>query len=521
MSSDLWSAFAGRSDDLSDNPWSQPSSDVPQTLSQRDSECKPGHVAYNPNFTVFNKPKDGLGWAGPGTGYDNGLKAPDATNEVWATHRTDPQSAWADLHAAIPEVSPWSSHGTAKYASAPPISDLSLEPLRVIQEDEFGDFEEPVVQSPRTEILPIPVTSSVKQLKQTGKHCETYYSSSPHHLGAKSRQDYDPWSGLGSLEQPNKYLSEIKEQSSGEVFNKNTSADRPVPSQIEKAIEVSYDAEEWGEFSPDPQPGPASKNLVTSNKPVQIVAAATDHSRILPEPPTKDDLSVKAAGTSPSRPSSIVPPTNIPPPSSLISLVAGLVQKLPIQVEKIIKQLPASKTTPKALDRALRGCLASLRVAGRIIAGRKHRWKRDLHLSQSMKIGPAQAGKTGGMKLTGVDKAEKLREDRETAEFVRIWKQNLGSIRAVLATVNGQIEGSPLTLPDISERMTLRAAKAEEGGITASKCCFLCGLKREERVSNIDSDVWDTLGEWWSEHWGHVECKTFWQGHEKFLQKRG
>ena len=516
MSSDLWSAFAGASDDLSDNPWTQPPSKV---QSQGHPENQPIHAANNPTLTALTKAKDGLDWAGTGTRYDNALKAPDATNEVWADHSTDSQSAWADLHATIPEVSPWSSP-TAKYASAPSIPDLSLEPLRFIQDDEFGDFEEPSVHSPRTEVLPIQVTSYVKQSKYTGNLYETGYSSSPHLFGVRSSHDCDPWSGLESLEKPIKYLSETKEQCSGEVFNKNTSADRLVQSQIEQSIEVSYDAEDWGEFSPDPQPSSTSKNTFSSNEPLQMVATATEHSRILSGPTTNDELSARAVETSLSRPSSILSPTNIPPPSILISLVAGLVQKLPTQVETRINHIPGLKTTPKALDRALQGWLASLRVAGRIIAGRKYRWKRDSHLSQSMKIGPAQAGKSGGMKLTGIDKAEIHREDREAAEFIRIWKQNLGSIRAVLATVNGQIEGNPLTLPEISERMTLRTAKSEEGGITASKCCFLCGLKREERVLNIDSEVWDTLGEWWSDHWGHVECKIFWQEHEKFLQKR-
>ncbi|KAL9119369.1 MAG: hypothetical protein Q9187_004080 [Circinaria calcarea] len=117
----------------------------------------------------------------------------------------------------------------------------------------------------------------------------------------------------------------------------------------------------------------------------------------------------------------------------------------------------------EVLEKALRGCIASLRVSARILAGRKVRWKRDSHLSQSMKIGPAQAGKKGGMKLTGVDKAETQREDQEVAEFVRTWKHRLGSIRAALATVNGQVSGSPLVLPEISERMVIHVAKASEG----------------------------------------------------------
>ena len=517
MSSDLWSAFAGSSEDLSDNPWNQPS---PQAESQRVSASGTAHATYKPTVTVLTRPRDTSDWAGTGTKNDNALKAPVSTNEVWPEHPIDSQNVWADLHAAIPELSLRSSR-TAKHASAPPIAHQSLEPLGFIQDDDFGAFQEPSVQTPRTETLSTPITSNVKQNEHTGIVYKMDYSPNSRPSKGRSSRDYDPWGGLDLLEKPIQYLSEAKKQCSNEVFDKERCTDKLMPSLTEQSIELSGDAEDWGEFSPEPQSSSAFKDNVIPEGPVPIVAAATDRSRILPEPPTKDKLPVKAIETTPSRPSSSLPPTNVPPPSILISLTAGLVQKLPTQVEARISQIPTSKTTPRALDRALRGCLASLRVAGRIIAGRKYRWKRDSHLSQSMKIGPAQAGKPGGMKLTGVDKAEILREDREAAEFVRIWQQNLGSIRAVLATVNGQIEGNPLTLPGIAERMTLRTAKAEEGGIIAPKCCFLCGLKREERVLNIDSDVWDTLGEWWIEHWGHVECKTFWQEHEKFLQKRG
>lgn len=125
------------------------------------------------------------------------------------------------------------------------------------------------------------------------------------------------------------------------------------------------------------------------------------------------------------------------------------------------------------------------------------------------------------MKLTGVDKAEAKREDREAVEFVRVWKAGLGGIRAALAEVSGRMEGARLMLPEIGEGMggRVRALKGEGGG--GGRCCFLCGLRREERVGGVDEEVEDGWGEWWVEFWGHVECKAFWGEHERFLQKRG
>lgn len=66
-----------------------------------------------------------------------------------------------------------------------------------------------------------------------------------------------------------------------------------------------------------------------------------------------------------------------------------------------------------------------------------------------------------------------------------------------------------LVLPELSETMPLRTAKPGEGGISAPKCCFLCGLKRDERVARLDVNTEDSFGEWWVDHWGHVTASDF------------
>ena len=153
------------------------------------------------------------------------------------------------------------------------------------------------------------------------------------------------------------------------------------------------------------------------------------------------------------------------------------------------------------------------------MAGRKLRWKRDNFLSQSMKIGPA-SGKTSGMKLVGVDKAETSKEDQEAAEALVAWKQQVGPLRSTVSMINVHLPGGGLSFPDISAAMPIRVAKSSEGALTAPKCCFLCGIKRDERVAKVDVDVEDSFGEWWTEHWGHKDCVTFWSNHKASLVQR-
>lgn len=220
--------------------------------------------------------------------------------------------------------------------------------------------------------------------------------------------------------------------------------------------------------------------------------------------------------------SSILPvvPSNVPPPSVLISYLIGLLQALPDQVREIGKCLATHSMTAEDGQKALENHIATMRVAAHIIAGRKSRWKRDVHLSQNMKIGPAQAGNKGGMKLIGIDKAESQREDREVAEFLILWGQNSGKIRTALTSLSGRLPGHLPTLPDVMDKLPIIGAQVAGASILATKGCVLCGLKRNERVSKVDAEVWDNFEEWWTELWGHTECRLFWEEHEKLLRQR-
>ncbi len=65
--------------------------------------------------------------------------------------------------------------------------------------------------------------------------------------------------------------------------------------------------------------------------------------------------------------------------------------------------------------------------------------------------------------------------------------------------------------------MTVRATP---GALTDKKACFLCGLKREERVIGVDGEVEDSFGEWWVEYWGHRGCVNWWIEWEGKLRGR-
>ena len=218
------------------------------------------------------------------------------------------------------------------------------------------------------------------------------------------------------------------------------------------------------------------------------------------------------------------PPTNIPPPSILLSVFPQLLDLASTSLLKPVNRLPNSIQQCVLTDTAtavfLRGYLALATVAARIISGRKQRWHRDKFLMQGMSISVAAAGggKTRGMKLTSVDKAQTARDDREAAEVAAVWKQQVGRLRTAVTVVNGaRLDETPLRVPELGVTMVVQTA---QGVPTAAKACVICGLKREERVANVDFDVEDSFGEWWIEFWGHRDCRNFWLEHEVKLRQR-
>ncbi|KAG9247312.1 hypothetical protein BJ878DRAFT_493315 [Calycina marina] len=219
----------------------------------------------------------------------------------------------------------------------------------------------------------------------------------------------------------------------------------------------------------------------------------------------------------------LAPPTNIPPPSVLLAhfpSIFGIPQSA--LFKPVANQTFPLKnriiSDPSTID-FLRAYLLLACVAAHVVVGRKLRWKRDTILSQSMSIGPAVVGGRSGMKLAGVDKTEVTKGDREAAEVIRTWKDQLGRLRSVIAVANSSLQDSSkhLAIPDVSESMHI---KTQPNALTAPKPCVVCGLKREERVYKVDVDIEDSFGEWWVDHWGHRTCRNFWIQNQANLNQR-
>jgi hypothetical protein len=266
--------------------------------------------------------------------------------------------------------------------------------------------------------------------------------------------------------------------------------------------------DDWGDFADLPAETPVQQATKDSTG-IEADAWAWDSAdQVTESAPPQDDAP---------------PPTNIPPPSVLLALFPSIFDLPQSALFKPVANQPFSLknriiSDPSTIE-FLRAYLLIATVAARIVAGRKLRWKRDTLLSQAMKIGQAAAGGKSGMKLAGVDKAEITREDRETAEVVRVWKEQLGRLRSAIAVANSSIHDSSrhLAIPDVSEAMHV---KTQDRALTAPKQCLICGLKREERVNKVDVDVEDSFGEWWVDHWGHRACRNFWLEHEAKLRHR-
>lgn len=261
------------------------------------------------------------------------------------------------------------------------------------------------------------------------------------------------------------------------------------------------DDEDWGAWDEMPSAtNKASPKVSTSNAAESWDWDAVDH---VQSPPAKiaDDAA---------------PPVNVPPPSVILSIFPDLLGSANQLFKPMAGQSASIKarisSDPRTLD-FLEGYILLATTAAHVIAGRKQRWHRDKILAKSMSI---SAAGSKGMKLAGVDKTQSAREDREAADVVAVWRDNVGRLRSAVAAAKaaGKVN---LKVPELNETMPIQTAKQAP---TAPKPCVICGLKRDERVGKVDHEVEDSFGEWWVEHWGHRACKNFWIEHEQKLRQR-
>lgn len=118
------------------------------------------------------------------------------------------------------------------------------------------------------------------------------------------------------------------------------------------------------------------------------------------------------------------------------------------------------------------------------------------------------------MKLASIDKRESLKEEREVADVLQAWQTHAHSFNSTLykACISRN-------LPALSAKPSLHLAKGP-AVLTSPYACALCGLRREERITQVDVEVNDSFGEFWIENWGHLSCRDFWYQNEASLPQR-
>jgi hypothetical protein len=384
-------------------------------------------------------------------------------------------------------------------------------------DDEFGDFETVGSPIPQVDLLQLePSIAAEKSARKPPDLLKTEQSPKassfpyPQAPRSPSFQERNPFADLvlsTSSISNNKKADDPTEDTPVTAW---PSYEPDVPKLVpyhDSPTAQGPEDDDWGEFADLPAEAPETK----PSKSIEADAWAWDAVDGQVAPNSAPEPAVE-----------VPPPTNIPPPSVLLAIFpqlfnlpqSSLVQAVANQPFSLKNRILSDPSTISFLGAYI--LLAT--VAARIIAGRKLRWKRDTHLSQAMKIGPAAAHGKGGMKLSGVDKAETTKEEREATELIRIWKEHVGRLRSAVAAANSSLHdpSAHLVVPEITETMTVKA----EGALTAPKACVVCGLKREERIAKVDHNVEDSFGEWWVEHWGHRACKNFWQEHENELRSR-
>lgn len=415
-------------------------------------------------------------------------------------------------------------------------SQSALEEDEEDEEDEFGDFEIPasrdIEKHLETSAVPNPLLHHVQppqeSLAQSLGHEQTSRS-----YQSSLMQERHSSSSPTTLDKPSNHeFQNLVPTQAPPINHAVLHAKTGQPSIQPPQPPDSFDDVEWGDFTEESFPyHEDSSGANTETHRIGHAQTLASSNASLSGPPNRarnvspPSRTAQAAQEQvPVVSHEVPPPSNVPPPSILLLLIIGIFQSMLVDVKNMIASANSSTGPDSWLDQQsinkIHKRFSIARAAARIIAGRKLRWRRDGRLSQSMKIGPANAGRSGGMKLTGLDRTENRREEGEVEEAVRMWKQQMGSLRAVVAMANSRQSGLQLLIPEISENMPVRVGKASEGVMVAPNCCFLCGLKREERVEKVDVQVEDSFGEWWTDYWGHVDCRIFWEEQKDSLNQR-
>lgn len=412
--------------------------------------------------------------------------------------------------------------------------DAALDAPAMDEDDDWGEFEGPDSNTPdASTVTPLHQSRTATSTTLHSQRDDTRVSATNDLLDLLSIEDSTP---------PMKQSSRIADKRQNlETVNKQNQ-----PTWDDGSFG------DWGEFahSPVTQPAPkvpTKKAKPPTNRAQQVPSKTaqppsskwdddafddwgdfTDGPSVKTVPKTKPTSSPTKPSPAPSNfvsgaatPAVTVRPTNIPPPSVLLELLLDVFEILHKNAAFAKAQLrstgQAPSSCPKNVSTTALNIQNVLQSAARVIAGRSLRWKRDTILSQSMRIGPARSGKSGGMKLNSVNKQENIKEEQDAIDVLSTWRERAALFNAVLQAAGQR------PIPTVQDPCALKVttARPDQGAIKASHPCALCSLKRDERVLRVDEqDVQDSFGEWWTEHWGHTACREFWEKNRHMLGQR-
>lgn len=384
-------------------------------------------------------------------------------------------------------------------------SEIDAEPVSQVSEDDFGDFEQVKLDTRDNgvpHIEPRLTSTDLLDFEAIGIEAEASRPSSQHRV---DRGDSHPTTASippvePSIESDGDWGDFETTEAAADTASGDTHHDRIQPrvvaskfpnganskndTALKQARSTSIDnkgleEEPWDDFESDGHETRTSLDEREKSIPqtlVSISAAATDDSQ-------RDR------------------PTNMPPPAVLLAWVQKLFTALAAEARRPDGVMPTGVLS-----------LQAYRVCARVIAGRSLRWKRDTILSQSMRIGAA--GRSGGMKLTVLDKGESRKEDQAVEEAIASWTRFSHILNAAITKAKAQ--KPPMAL---SNKLSARPATGLDV-VNSPLACATCGLRRNERVIGIDVGVTDTFGEFWIEHWGHKDCADVWYRFNRLLDHR-
>lgn len=432
-----------------------------------------------------------------------------------------PANPWGDVtSSAAPEPSPEPQTGYSAFTAAPKADDFrgpreqsqydgnvlfdaSLETLSNDSCEEWGEFEtaEPQPMQHPTRNSTQEMHSSTTPVEGAQSHLRSHNHPEPPLL-IDSLSNDDPPAKAPPLDAAFGSVEKAQNRS------QPTPTKRPAEPPAEEPRDEFFD--DWGDFIESSPPRSSAKEN-HKDKPEKRNAPERGKQERTPAPSVKPrNVAPHTLGKSHSASPAQVRPTNIPPPSVLLQVFPQLFKHLQQAATRVRRDSQPSA----ALEETSSLITWTLKAAARVIVGRTLRWKRDSILSQSMKIGPARSGKPGGMKLNTVNKNEDIKEQQEAIDALSMWRDRTALYNSVL-----QASGKR-PIPVVAENARVTTASASQGGIKASHACALCGLKREERLPKIDEGVDDCFGEWWADHWGHADCKQFWESNMHLLDQR-